>query len=106
MPIIENLPESAQLILSFGFVSVLVAAGVQWIKNWASARNFHPLIVLAVISIVGGVIYAILQGAGVWEVVVQYTLVIGSVANTIYTVLNAVLEKATGGEKTLSRGDI
>ena len=95
--------ETLQLILTFGFTSVLVTAGVQLLKNWSVAKKFHPLVVLACLSIVGGVIYAILQGVGVWDVVVKYTIVIGSVANTIYNILDSTMKSSTGGVKTLSR---
>lgn len=95
--------DTVQLLLSFGFVSVLVTFGVQWLKKWSAAKKFHPLVVLSILSVVGGIIYAILQGVGVWDTVVQYTIIIGTAANTIYSVADAVLKATTDGKTTLSR---
>lgn len=91
----------ATTLLSYGLFSTLAVAIVQFIKN--KFKKYHPLVILGVISVVAGAIYAVLLGTGWWEVVYQHALVIGSAANLIYSVLDAVYKKTSKGAKTLSR---
>jgi len=88
-------------ILSYGFLSVILLAVVQWVKNWAVMRKIDPMIILAGIAVLGGAVYALLQGFGVWDIVVHYALVVAAIANTIYTVLDRLLK--AGGDRGLSR---
>jgi hypothetical protein len=91
----------ATTLLSYGLFSVLAMALVQFIKT--KYPDVNILLVLGAISVAGGSIYAVLMGTGLWEIVYKHMLIIGSAANTIYTVLDQILKRASGGEKTLSR---
>lgn len=88
-------------VLSYGFLSVLLLAVVQWVKNWATMKKIDPLVILAGIAVLGGVVYALLNGFGVWEVVLHYALVIAAIANTIYQVLDRLMK--AGGDRGLGR---
>lgn len=90
-------------ILSYGLVSVLVMLLVQWVKQWASMKKVDPLILLGGISILGGIVYALLNGFGFWDVFVHYALTIAAFANTIYQVLDRAMKALGDGTSSLSR---
>lgn len=91
----------ATTLLSYGLFSALAMALVQFIKT--KYPDVNILLVLGGISLVGGSVYAVLMGTGLWEIVYKHMLIIASAANMIYTILDQVLKMTSGGEKTLSR---
>jgi len=78
-----------ETIVSFGLVATLLMALVQYVKKQSGANG---LLVLSGISIVGGLIYAMLIGFGYWELVVKHTLIVLTAANTMYSVLKQAWE--------------
>lgn len=93
--------DTATTLLTYGLFATLAMAAVQFIK--AKFKDVNILIILGAISVAGGTIYAVLMGTGYWEIVYKHMLIIGTAANTIYTVLDQVLKLVSGDTKTLSR---
>lgn len=85
-----------EAVLAYGFVAVILSAAVQFVKKQAMARSINPLLILAGISVVGGVIYAVLQGAGVWDVIVKQSTVAAAAANLLYNIFSQA-KKALDG---------
>ena len=77
-------------ILSLGIVSLLVTGVVQLVKK---RSPINPLYVLAGISIAAASIYVILSDYGYWEVIVEKSTIIASVANLIYNVFKSASTK-------------
>lgn len=76
-----------EALLGFALVGALLSALVQFLKR---QTQVEPLVILSALSVGGGVVYAALLGLGYWDLVVKHVLLVASVANSIYTVLNAV----------------
>ena len=76
-------------ILTYGFISVIVMALVQFVKRRVPA---HALIILSVLSIIGAVGYNFLSELPNWDAIVEKTISIMGIANLIYNVLKESLE--------------
>ena len=76
-------------MLAYGLVSTLLMALVQFIKKRSGANG---LLILSGLSLLGGTIYALLVGVGLWEAVAAHTVVIMATANLIFNALNQILK--------------
>lgn len=85
-----------ETIAAYAFVSAILMALVQYIKKTSVARGINPLLILAGLSILGGLVYALLFGFGYWELVVAHVSVVAMAANAIYTVLSEIIKVTTG----------
>lgn len=85
-----------EAFIGLAAVSTVLMAFVQWIKKFAVARNWEPLLILAGLSIIGGIVYALLVGFDLWEVVVAQVYIVATAANAIYSVLAAISKALTG----------
>lgn len=72
-----------ETILGYGLVATLLMALVQYVKKQSGANG---MLILAGLSILGGIIYALLAGFGLWDVVAAQTMVVMAAANMIYNV--------------------
>lgn len=79
-----------ETILGYGLIATLLMALVQFIKKQAGANGINSMLILAGLSILGGIIYFALVEFQLWEVVVAKTLIVASAANMIYNVLKQI----------------
>lgn len=89
-------------IVSYGFAAVILFALVQWIKKKAAAKNINPLLILAGLSLLGGVVYGVLSNYGLWNSIVSFLGVVAPVANLIYSVL-ATMTRDERGQTPLAQ---
>lgn len=76
-----------ETILGYGLVATLLVALVQFVKKQSGANG---MLVLAGISILGGIVYALLVGFNVWDMVAAKTMIVMAAANTIWNVFDQV----------------
>ncbi len=79
-----------ETILGYALVASLLTALVQFVKKQAGAHGINSMLILAGISVLGGLIYFALVEFQLWEVVVAKTLIIASAANLIYNVFKQI----------------
>lgn len=82
-------------IASLAVISFILTGLVQYLKKQVPV---HALLILAGLSFVGASIYVILSGAGYWETVWEYMLIIASTANLIFNVFKAFYEGLGGDD--------
>lgn len=88
-------------ILSYGLAATILMGLVQYIKTRATMRNINPLFILAGLSLLGGLAYAMLVGFGYWDVITAHMLIILAAANAIWNVLNAIYKSLNPADATL-----
>lgn len=83
-------PNQLNVILSalgsLTIVSVIATALVQWLKQHTGGDK-AAIAVLAGVSVLGGIIYAIIQHFAHWQMWLASMLAVLAYANTIYTLL-------------------
>lgn len=87
--------------MEYAFFAVILFAAVQYIKKQSDMRKINPLIILAALSLFGGIVYGVLSGVGLWSSVVHWFGIVAPVANLIYTVLAEMAKAASGGQNPL-----
>ena len=83
-----------QTLGNLAVVSVIVSALVQWLKQHFGGSN-KALLILAALSIVGGLIYFFVKQLSVWPLIVADITVVFSIANAIYVVIIQWFEAPT-----------
>lgn len=90
----ETLPTEVLSPASLTLLSILaggiITAVTQMLKKW-SPIQFHPMLIVAALSLVGGVGYAFAQAQGIWATIAQHSTVAFVAAVAIYEVLKNVL---------------
>jgi|GEM_PF-5854959 len=90
-----------ETILGYGLIATLLMALVQFIKKQAGARGIDAMLILAFLSILGGLVYFALVEFQLWEVVVAKTLIIASAANLIYSVFKQIADTGNPSDENV-----